>query len=947
MSNTALDTAFETPPTCNWVVKRDGNRAPFDAEKINGAIIQALQTSVATDANSVSTTKTLREHAKRYTNDVLENLKQDGQFVDGLPIETIQDSIEKVLMQSPDADVAKRFILYRHERAQKRASDIAKAQRLGVPQTMTDHDGSTRAFDVAWLERITSTACENLDYVDANLLFEKVATGGLFEGIHIDDLYRLVIATAHTMVEKEPNYSFVSARVLLQQASNACMRFMDMDVAANDTVTPYQLKHYYPAIFKQSIQRGVAVGRISKKLANNFDVDHLASVLRAERDMQFRYLGLQTLVDRYFLHIDQNRIELPQTFFMRVAMGLAIHEDNPTQRAEEFYHVLSSFDYVTSTPTLFNSGTNHSQMSSCYISTVEDDLQSIFSVVSDNALLSKWAGGIGNDWTPIRAMGARIKGTNGKSQGVVPFLKVVNDTTLAVDQGGKRKGAACVYLETWHLDVEQFVELRKNTGDDRRRIHDINTANWIPDLFMQRVAEKQQWTLFSPDETPDLHDLYGQAFAERYQHYERLAEQGQLHNYKQVDAFGLWKKMLSMIFETGHPWMTFKDPCNLRSPQQHVGVVHSSNLCTEITLNTSKDEIAVCNLGSINLNNHLTTVDGKVELDTDKLKQTVRTAVRMLDNVIDINYYAVDKAKHSNLRHRPVGLGLMAFQDVLFAMGHSYASEAAVQFADTSMEHISYYAIEASSDLAAERGRYQSYEGSLWDQGILPIDSLAILQQNRDPKYCEVDTSCTLDWQPLRDKVAKQGMRNSNVMAIAPTATIANIIGINKSIEPLFTNLHAVNNLSGGFVVTNGYLVEDLRALGLWDAAMCNEIKAHDGDIGAIERIPQALREKYTGAFDIDPSWLIRAAARRQKWLDQAQSLNLYVKQPTGKSLDAMYSLAWRSGLKTTYYLRSLAATQSEKSTIHTGKLNHVQGNATVTTPQACAIDDPTCDSCQ
>ncbi len=638
--------------------------------------------------------------------------------------------------------------------------------------------------------------------------------------------------------------------------------------------------------------------------------------------------------------------ELPQCFFMRVAMGLAIREDDREARAIEFYNLLSSFDYMSSTPTLFNAGTLRPQLSSCYLTTVPDHLEGIFGAIHDNAMLSKWAGGLGNDWTPVRGLGSYIKGTNGKSQGVVPFLKVVNDTAVAVNQGGKRKGAVCAYLETWHIDIEEFIELRKNTGDDRRRTHDMNTANWVPDLFMQRVFDDGPWTLFSPNETPDLHDLYGRAFAARYAEYEVLAAQGKLLH-KTVRAQELWRKMLGMLFETGHPWITFKDACNLRSPQQHCGVVHSSNLCTEITLNTRSGEdpeIAVCNLGSINLVQHI-SADGT--LDLAKLRHTTRTAVRMLDNVIDINYYAVDAARQSNLRHRPVGLGLMGFQDALYKQRIAYASDAAVDFADRSMEAISYFAIEASADLAAERGRYSSFEGSLWSRGILPLDSLDLLEAERGSAYIEVDRSSTLDWDSLRAKVLAQGMRNSNVMAIAPTATIANIVGVSQSIEPTYQNLYVKSNLSGEFTVLNSDLVHDLKDRGLWDPVMVNDLKYFDGSVLPIDRIPADLKALYATAFEVEPRWIVDAASRRQKWLDQAQSLNLYISGVSGKKLDVTYRMAWYRGLKTTYYLRSLAATSTEKSTVSGGTLNAVAASGPAPVPLACSIDDPDCEACQ
>ncbi|WP_288473810.1 ribonucleoside-diphosphate reductase subunit alpha, partial [uncultured Pseudomonas sp.] len=731
-----------------------------------------------------------------------------------------------------------------------------------------------------------------------------------------------------------------------------------------ESATHHEMADLYAKALPAYVAKGVELELLDPKLAT-FDLAKLGAAIDHERDQQFTYLGLQTLYDRYFLHSHGTRFELPQLFFMRVAMGLAHMEKDKEARAIEFYNLLASFDYMASTPTLFNAGTLRPQLSSCYLTTVPDDLSGIYGAIHDNAMLSKFAGGLGNDWTPVRALGSYIKGTNGKSQGVVPFLKVVNDTAVAVNQGGKRKGAVCAYLETWHLDIEEFLELRKNTGDDRRRTHDMNTANWIPDLFMKRVFEDGNWTLFSPADVPDLHDLYGKAFEERYEYYEALTEYGKLKLHKTIKAKDLWRKMLSMLFETGHPWLTFKDPCNLRSPQQHVGVVHSSNLCTEITLNTNKDEIAVCNLGSVNLVNHI--VDGK--LDTAKVARTVKTAVRMLDNVIDINYYSVPQAENSNLKHRPVGMGIMGFQDALYLQHIAYGSDAAVQFADTSMEVISYYAIQASCDLAEERGSYSSFQGSLWSQGILPIDSEKRLIEERGAKYIEVDLSETLDWAPLRER-AKKGIRNSNIMAIAPTATIANITGVSQSIEPTYQNLYVKSNLSGEFTVINPYLVRDLKARGLWDSVMVNDLKYYDGSVQQIERIPQDLKDLYATAFEVETKWIVEAASRRQKWIDQAQSLNLYIAGASGKKLDVTYRMAWFRGLKTTYYLRALAATSTEKSTINTGKLNAVSADpitgvqasaapapaqkveaapaaAPAPVPKACSLDDPECEACQ
>ena len=746
--------------------------------------------------------------------------------------------------------------------------------------------------------------------------------------------------SARSLVEVEPNYTFATARILLDSLRSEALSFLEI----TENATHEEMSALYPEALNAFVKKGIELELLNPELAN-YDLDLLGKAMIPDNDLLFSYLGIQTLYDRYFIHSNEIRFELPQVFFMRVAMGLALNEENREQRALEFYELLSSFDYMSSTPTLFNAGTMHSQLSSCYLTTVPDDLHGIYGALQDNAMLSKWAGGLGNDWTPVRGMGAHIKGTNGKSQGVVPFLKVVNDTAVAVNQGGKRKGAVCAYLETWHLDIEEFVELRKNTGDDRRRTHDMNTANWVPDLFMERVFEGKKWTLFTPNETPELHDLSGEAFREKYEEYEKLAQEGKLKAYKEVEAEELWRKILSMLFETGHPWITFKDACNLRSPQQHTGVIHSSNLCTEITLNTSNDEIAVCNLGSINIPNHL---DAEGNLDKEKLEKNVTTAIRMLDNVIDINYYAVPQAENSNFKHRPIGMGIMGFQDALYIKKIPYASEAAVDFADESMELVSYMAINASSDLAKERGSYSSYEGSLWSQGILPLDSIEILEKQRGKDYIEVDKTTRLDWDALREKVKTQGMRNSNTMAIAPTATIANITGLTQSIEPTYSNLFVKSNLSGEFTVINMHLVDALKEIDMWDEVMVYDLKNLNGSLESIARVPEDIKKLFATSFEVEPKWLIEAASRRQKWIDQSQSLNLYVSEPNGKKLDVMYRMAWLRGLKTTYYLRSRSATTTEKSTITNMELNAVKTEPkTYDQPEACSIDDPDCEACQ
>ena len=784
--------------------------------------------------------------------------------------------------------------------------------------SVTKKDGTQVPLDIDRLASVVNHACDGLEDVSADAILEE-SIKNLYDGVSISDMKSALVMSARTKVEQEPNYSYVTARILLDELRSEALSFLDI---AEESSHP-EMENYYPTAFKAYIEKGVELEMLDPVL-KDFDLKKLGEAIDHDRDYQFTYLGLQTLYDRYFIHYQDTRYELPQIFFMRVAMGLAVEEDQKEERAIEFYRLLSSFDYMSSTPTLFNSGTLRPQLSSCYLTTIPDDLDGIFGAMKDNALLSKWAGGLGNDWSPVRALGSYIKGTNGKSQGVVPFLKVANDTAVAVNQGGKRKGAMCAYLETWHLDIEEFLDLRKNTGDDRRRTHDMNTANWVPDLFMKRVELDKNWTLFSPGETPDLHDLTGLAFEKRYEEYEALAAEGKMDQHKTIPAKDLWRKMLTMLFETGHPWITFKDSCNLRSPQQHIGVIHSSNLCTEITLNTSNDEIAVCNLGSVNLPQHMK--DGV--LDQEKVKRTVTTALRMLDNVIDINYYSVDTAKNSNLKHRPVGMGLMGFQDALYMQDAPYCSDAAIEFADRSMEVISYYAIHASSELAKERGTYPSYDGSLWSQGIFPKDSIDILEKNRGSEFIKVDRSETLDWEQLRAKVKKDGMRNSNVMAIAPTATISNITGITQSIEPTYQNLYVKSNLSGEFTIVNPHLVRKLKALDLWDDVMINDLKYFEGSLSEISRIPDEIKKLFSTAFEVEPRYIVESASRRQKWIDQAQSLNLYIGNANGKKLDLTYRMAWYSGLKTTYYLRSIAATTTEKSTINQGSLNAVSAQA-------------------
>ena len=936
-----------TAPGKLRVIKRNGKVVSFEEDKIKIAVTKAF---LANESGNAAASERIHRKVEDITKDVQDIFKRRMPSGGTLHIEEIQDQVELQLMRSEEYVVARKYILYREERASERTKDKSQQTTVEAPAiSVTKKDGTKVPLDINRLASVVNHACEGLEDVSADsILTESIKN--LYDGVSISDMKSALVMSARTKVEIEPNYSFVTARILLDELRSEALTFLGV---AEESSHP-EMKENYPKAFKAYIDKGIELEMLDPNL-KTFDLDKLGAAIDHDRDYQFTYLGLQTLYDRYFIHYQDTRFELPQIFFMRVAMGLSAEEENREDRAIEFYQLLSSFDYMSSTPTLFNSGTLRPQLSSCYLTTIPDDLDGIFGAMKDNALLSKWAGGLGNDWSPVRALGSYIKGTNGKSQGVVPFLKVANDTAVAVNQGGKRKGAMCAYLETWHLDVEEFLDLRKNTGDDRRRTHDMNTANWVPDLFMKRVELGANWTLFSPGEAPDLHDLTGLAFEKRYEEYEALAAEGKMDQHKTIPAKDLWRKMLTMLFETGHPWITFKDACNLRSPQQHVGVIHSSNLCTEITLNTSADEIAVCNLGSVNLPQHMK--DGV--LDQEKVKRTVTTALRMLDNVIDINYYSVDTAKNSNLKHRPVGMGIMGFQDALYMQDTPYCSDAAIEFADRSMEVISYHAIAASSDLAKERGTYPSYDGSLWSQGIFPKDSIEILEKNRGSEFLKVDRSETLDWDQLRTKVKKDGMRNSNVMAIAPTATISNITGVTQSIEPTYQNLYVKSNLSGEFTIVNPYLVRKLKALNLWDDVMINDLKYFEGSLTEISRIPDDIKTLFSTAFEVEPQYIVEAASRRQKWIDQAQSLNLYIGNANGKKLDLTYRMAWYSGLKTTYYLRSIAATTTEKSTIHQGTLNAVSAQAEAVpevphelgapapVPEACSLDDPDCEACQ
>ncbi|MCG6966085.1 MAG: ribonucleoside-diphosphate reductase subunit alpha [Chromatiaceae bacterium] len=930
------------------VIRRNGKVTNFDANKIAVAMTKAF---LAVEGGSAAASRRVHDLVQSLTEQLSEALFRRNPAGGTIHIEDIQDQVELSLMRSGEHKVARAYVLYREEQKRRRAEEASKKQTSKTENlvNVVQADGTTRPLDVDRLRKLVNEACAGLEAVTSESILDDTCRN-LFDGVKERDVSQALVMSARTLIEQEPNYSYAAARLLMDMLRREALGFLRMDTGV---ATQKEMGERYSEYFTCYIKCGADLELLDKRLTQ-YDLARLGAALNPERDLQFTYLGLQTLYDRYFIHSKGTRFELPQAFFMRVAMGLAINEIDREGRAIEFYNLLSSFDFMSSTPTLFNSGTLRPQLSSCYLTTVADDLDGIYSAIKDNALLSKFAGGLGNDWTRVRGMGAHIKGTNGKSQGVVPFLKVANDTAVAVNQGGKRKGAVCAYLETWHIDVEEFLDLRKNTGDDRRRTHDMNTANWIPDLFMKRVAEDANWTLFSPDEATDLHDLTGRAFEQAYIRYEEKAARGEMNVAKTLKANDLWRKMLGMLFETGHPWITFKDPCNIRYTNQHVGVVHSSNLCTEITLHTNDNEIAVCNLGSVNLAAHV----DENGLDMAKLQNTVSTAMRMLDNVIEYNYYSVPQARNSNLRHRPVGLGIMGFQDALYKIRLPYASQEAVEFADRSMEAVSYYSIKSSTDLAEERGRYHSFEGSLWSQGILPLDSLARLAEERGT-HLQVDDSSTLDWDSLRERVKGVGMRNSNTMAIAPTATISNICGVSQSIEPTYQNLFVKSNLSGEFTVVNPYLVRDLKALDLWDPVMVNDLKYYDGSVQPISRIPDDLKALYASAFEIDARWLVEAGSRRQKWIDQAQSLNLYMSEPSGKKLDNLYKLAWVRGLKTTYYLRSMGATHVEKSTMddtsRSNKLSAVGGSyralsvadADSAAPKACSILDPDCEACQ
>ncbi|HMO15124.1 MAG TPA: ribonucleoside-diphosphate reductase subunit alpha [Pirellulaceae bacterium] len=928
------------------VRKRDGRVVPFD----RGLIARAMQRAFCAEQECIDPSELssgVLAKIEQMTDEVVDQSLAEAHSPQGIDVEAIQDRVEFELMRNEFFKVARRYILYREEHARLREQMVAEepSYEIPAPTLMVNRGGEMETLDLDRLRLQLQHACRDVGPEVATDLAKSVQRE-VYNGITPDEIADAMVLAARARIEVDPCFDQIAGRLTL----NIIYR-----QALGRTAVNGDLQQLYRTQFSKYVDVGIANGRIDP-LMRQFDLDRLAEALDSSRDEQFPYLGLQTIYDRYLLHVEGRRIETPQYFWMRVAMGIALREEESerTQRAIEFYNILSTFRFTSATPTLFNSGTCHPQLSSCYLSTIKDDLDHIFKAISDNARLSKWAGGLGNDWTNIRATNSHIKGTNGRSQGVIPFLKVVSDTAVAVNQGGKRKGAVCSYLESWHLDIDEFLDLRKNTGDDRRRTHDMHTANWIPDLLMKRVMQGGSWTLFSPDEVPDLHDLYGKAFEERYEHYEREAAAGRIRLSRQVPAVDLWRKMLTRLFETGHPWITFKDPSNIRSPQDHCGVVHSSNLCTEILLNTSADETAVCNLGSLNLLAHIE----HGELNLERLRETIFTAVRMLDNVIDINFYPTPEAQASNLQHRPIGLGLMGFQDALAASGISYASEQAVEFADRSMEAISYFAILASSKLAEERGTYASYAGSKWDRGLLPIDTIDLLEQERGMPV-EMDRSTSMDWQIVRDHVAKHGMRNSNVMAIAPTATISTIIGVTQSIEPTYKHLFAKSNLSGEFTQVNISLVSELKQRNLWNQDILEQLKYNEGTLADIHDLPEDIRARYATSFEIEPKWLIECASRRQKWIDMGQSLNLYISQANGRKLDEMYKLAWRTGLKTTYYLRSLGKTNVEKSTVDINKYGiqprWMQNRSAssslqvkrVNTEGVCNMNDPDCEACQ
>ncbi len=884
------------------IVKRTGEIVEFDPNRITNAILKAVKAT----GSELST-----EQLEALVSDIFLEIEQ--RFTDFFPnVENIQDLVEKHLVKNGLYEIAKEYILYRAKRQKEREEEkkqtIEKA-RLGKLR-VKKRDGRVVLFDTNRVKENLIRVSKGFEKDISKDLIVKDVMKNVYDGVTTEEIERVLVLATVSFIERDPVYSYVAARLFLQKLYKAVI---------GKSITSDILDIVYKDVFISGIKKGVENNLLDKRLLE-FDLKKLSNSLVIERDELLQYMGVQTLYERYFMKLENKIFELPQAFWMRIAMGLTINEKDKNEKALEFYDVLSYLRYVPSTPTLFHSGSVSPQLSSCYLTTVEDDLTHIFKCLGDNAQLSKWSGGLGNDWTNVRATGAWIKSTNVESQGVIPFLKIANDVTSAINRSGKRRGATCAYLETWHLDIEDFLDLRRNTGDERRRTHDMNTSNWIPDLFMKRVINNQDWTLFSPEEVPELHHIYGKKFEQKYMEYEEKTKLGQIKKHKTMPAQNLWRKMISRLFETGHPWITFKDSCCIRSPQDHVGVIHSSNLCTEITLNTSAEETAVCNLGSINLEKHV----NNNKLDEDLLAKTVKTAIRMLDNVIDINFYPTIEAKNSNMKHRPIGLGIMGFQDALFKMNLNFDSEAALNFSDKMMELISYYAILTSSEIAKEKGTYQSYKGSKWDRGLFPMDTLALLEEERGINI-DLPRNETFDWKKLKTHVKKHGMRNSNTMAIAPTATISNISGCFPCIEPIYSNVYVKSNISGEFTVANSYLISDLKKINLWNEEMLEQLKYYDGSLQLIASIPHDIKEKYKGAFEIEPEWFIKHAALRGKWIDQSQSLNIFMKGVSGKKLSENYIYAWNMGLKTTYYLRTLAASQIEKSTLDATKFGYTQ----------------------
>ena len=935
-----LDDVVDHPQVKTRVIRRSGDAVTWNQQKIENAISKAF---LAVHQDPAP--------AKEIARMISREMADTGQ--EYVHIENLQNLVQRMLMDLKHYEAAEAYILYRAHRTSMRlanqesesAAPVEDAQQ-GTMLVVRRQNGETYFWDGSELRKRISFAKAGLDLCLSEDEIETELRRSLFNEIANEDLNKVVIMNARNLIEKDADFSKFAARVLLTYIYEEVLDWNIHSDGVNN------LQSFHKKAFQQHIARGVELGRLNPKLLD-FDLDMIAKHIDPAADLSFDYLGVRTLYDRYLI-VDkkskpERRLETPQLFWIRVAMGLFIGDDSDEreQKIINLYNLYKSRRFCSSTPTLFNSGTMHSQLSSCYLYKVDDSIESIMTRgIAENAYLSKWAGGLGGSWTAIRGTGSYIQGTNGESQGVIPFLKLHNDQLVAVNQGGKRRGSGCAYLETWHNDIFDFLELRKNTGDERRRCHDMHTANWIPDLFMKRMEARGDWTLFRSNEAPDLHELYGAAFEKRYEEYEAMAEAGEIKG-KKIPAIELWKAMLKMLFETGHPWITFKDVCNVRNPQDHTGVIHSSNLCTEITLNTSEDETAVCNLGSVVLDQHLLE---NGEIDHEKLRETVRIAVEALDNVIDINFYPTDAARNANQRHRPIGLGIMGMQNALFMRGTPFASDEAIEFNDEIMEAVAYYAYEASSDLAAAHGTYATYEGSKWDRGLLPHDTVDLLERERDQPI-EVKRGGKMDWQPLRDKIAKQGMRNSNVLAIAPTATISNIMGSSPCIEPYYQNLYVKSNLGGDFTVLNAFLVRDLKKLGLWDSEMVDNLKYFDGELDEIGAIPDDIKKRYQTAFSIPYRYYIEAAARRQKWIDQSQSVNLYFKQADFKTLSHMYRAAWHSGLKTTYYLRTLGATGIEKASVTAGQTSENTKAPSSERAAMCALNaqmnGEECEACQ